>query len=599
MKKISDYPEVSVVVVNYNGKKYLERCFSSLAELDYKKERLEIIMVDNCSTDGSDIFVKGRFPHVKILHNDVNNYCKANNMGIRSSTGEFTAFLNNDAYVDKNWLKELLNIMKTDKRIGCAGSKILFPNGKIQSTGHKELPNFYWEDRGLRKIDKGQYDVSEEMNSLSLSSVLFRRSCLEDAGYLDEDFVMFLEDVDLCLRCRRKGWRIFYSPKSIAYHEFHGTADEKIVNYYIERNRLLLIAKHFPEKIGEYLYFTQDSDKTERAGGIYPLLSQVTLKLIASHEREITCAVMPAVFERARKTEALNKKIKNICDITLEKMSVSLRNKVNECEQDKLLLKQKDKAIEDSIKDKNALLKFLEEWKMDLSKKEEMINILAAEKNCAEHKLIEKIEELNRLKIEYKTIEGDSQKQKLLDAALLKEKELSGARSLIQDIDASIKELKEGFNKKEAENNRLVEKIIGEISEKEAEKNDLIKESRAEMDKKEAEKNDLIKELRAEMDKKDEENSCLVENLRSEINKKETEKNNIAHNLEEEINKVYSSTTYKVIARPLWSFLDMVKLKKGKGFGRRIFANLLLCVIVVLFFILIVIPLKVRKFLKI
>src|SRR3990167_1351375 len=141
MKKILSNPDVSVIVVNNNGKKYLEKCFSSLRQIDYKKEKLQVIMVDNCSTDDSDSYVKKRFPFVKVLHNDINNYAKANNIGIKFSESKFVALLNNDTYVDKNWLEELLNVMKKEDHIGCAGSKVLFPDGRIQSAGHYEFPN--------------------------------------------------------------------------------------------------------------------------------------------------------------------------------------------------------------------------------------------------------------------------------------------------------------------------------------------------------------------------------------------------------------------------------------------------------------------------
>ena len=97
------FPSVSVIVVNFNGKKYLKDCFKSLFNLSYPKEKLEVIMVDNGSEDGSIEYVKRYCPKVKILKNDINNYCRANNLGIKKSKGAYVALINMDTKVTKDW----------------------------------------------------------------------------------------------------------------------------------------------------------------------------------------------------------------------------------------------------------------------------------------------------------------------------------------------------------------------------------------------------------------------------------------------------------------------------------------------------------------
>ncbi|MBM3254160.1 MAG: glycosyltransferase, partial [Candidatus Omnitrophica bacterium] len=149
-------PDVSIIIVNFNGKQYLEKCFNSLFNLNYPKSHIEVIMVDNGSSDDSIDFTKKHFSKVKIIQNDVNNYCKANNLGIKESKGEFVALINNDTRVDKNWLIELIRVITNDRKIGATGSKILFPDGKINSISHQEFPDFYWGDLGLREFDNGQ-----------------------------------------------------------------------------------------------------------------------------------------------------------------------------------------------------------------------------------------------------------------------------------------------------------------------------------------------------------------------------------------------------------------------------------------------------------
>src|SRR4030042_480542 len=109
MKKI--FPLVSVITVNYNGRRFLAGCFKSLLNLKYPKDKLEIFMVDNNSRDDSVQFVHKNFPEIKVIHNDINNYCRGNNLGISRSKGKFVALLNNDTKVDKNWLGELVKVI--------------------------------------------------------------------------------------------------------------------------------------------------------------------------------------------------------------------------------------------------------------------------------------------------------------------------------------------------------------------------------------------------------------------------------------------------------------------------------------------------------
>ncbi|MFA5388699.1 MAG: glycosyltransferase family 2 protein, partial [Candidatus Omnitrophota bacterium] len=250
MKKISKYPDVSVIVVNHDGKHLLEECFSSLSKLDYPRKKLQMIMVDNCSADGSSRFIKKKFPQAIVLENRVNNYCRANNLGIERSGGDYVAVLNNDTRVDRYWLKGLTNIAAKDDRIGAVGSKILFSDEKIQSAGHEEFPYYYYGDKGLLEEDMGQYDDIQEVSSISNCSALYKRKALDDIGLFDEDFNMYMEDVDCAFRLKKNNWKIFYAPASKVYHKLHGSAlSPKDRVFYIERNRLLFIAKYFPENL--------------------------------------------------------------------------------------------------------------------------------------------------------------------------------------------------------------------------------------------------------------------------------------------------------------------------------------------------------------
>ncbi len=299
-----NYPLVSIVTVNYNGKKYLKNCFNSLDKLNYPKPKLEFIMVDNGSSDDSVEFVKRNYPEVKIILNDVNNYCRANNLGIKNAKGKFIALLNNDMVVSKDWLEELLEVLKSDKSIGVVGSKILFMDGKIQSAGHEELPNFYWVDRGCFENSLDAYNKIEEVNSLCGGAVLYRKDALEQVDYFDEDFNMYIEDVDISIRLRKKGWKLVYVPKSLVRHIHHGTAQKELSLFYSERNRLLLLVKHYPKKLSSALlgrgYFTVQRD-IEAYASIYRILTDVVLKLIKHHKTEIVKEILNNLFTEFRK----------------------------------------------------------------------------------------------------------------------------------------------------------------------------------------------------------------------------------------------------------------------------------------------------------
>jgi GT2 family glycosyltransferase len=131
-----NYPQVSIITVNFNGKKYLKRFFDSLFKLNYPKDKLKVIFVDNLSTDNSVAMVRKNYPQVKVISNDVNNYCKANNLGIRASATELVALVNNDTKMDKDWLMELVRVISQDRKIACVGGKILNMKGVIQNAGH-------------------------------------------------------------------------------------------------------------------------------------------------------------------------------------------------------------------------------------------------------------------------------------------------------------------------------------------------------------------------------------------------------------------------------------------------------------------------------
>lgn len=238
---------VSVVTVTYNALGFLEGYIESLLETNQDGLELEILVVDNGSSDGTVEFLGDRYPDITVIENDENNYARALNLGISRSQGELIVISNNDATVDVGWLQGFVEILQTNERIGAVQSRIYFAgNNLINSVGVEEVEHFYFRDIGFEEEDSERYDAAVERKYVTGGSVMFRRDCLEEVGDWDEEFVMFMEDVDYSVRCREMGWKLWYAPRSILYHQYHGSSSHDLCEYFCTRNRFLFVAKHYP-----------------------------------------------------------------------------------------------------------------------------------------------------------------------------------------------------------------------------------------------------------------------------------------------------------------------------------------------------------------
>jgi len=238
--------KISVVVVNFNGKRFLDDCLNSLYVQTYKD--YEVIVVDNASRDGSVEHIRSCFPWARIVENKVNlGSTGGNNSGIREAEGEFIVTLNNDTRLEKDFLERLAGPM-SDPGIGMCGSKMVYPNGKINSTGLCLSRSGASWDRGASEEDLGQYDRQEEIFGACAGAALYRRKMLDEIGLFDEDFFIFMEDIDLTLRARCAGWRCIYVPGAVAHHLHGATAGvgSDLTVYYGNRNIMWLPAKNYP-----------------------------------------------------------------------------------------------------------------------------------------------------------------------------------------------------------------------------------------------------------------------------------------------------------------------------------------------------------------
>ncbi len=243
---------VSVITVTYNAGDFLEPFFASLLAADTTGIDLEVLVIDNGSTDGTVDLVRDRFGQFTLLQNDENNYARALNLGISRAKGDFIVITNNDATVDPGWLQGFLDVMDMDQDIGAVQSKIYFEgSGKINSTGVQEVEHYYFADIGFEEDDGPDYAEPARRDYVTGGSVMFRHACLEDVGPWDEEFIMFMEDVDYSQRCRARDWQLWYSPSSVIHHQYHGSSSQAMCEFFCTRNRFLFVAKHFPMELVE------------------------------------------------------------------------------------------------------------------------------------------------------------------------------------------------------------------------------------------------------------------------------------------------------------------------------------------------------------
>jgi GT2 family glycosyltransferase len=215
---------VSVVIPNWNGKKFLAGCLDSLAAQSWSN--IEVVVVDNGSRDGSVEFLKEKYPWVRLVCFPENTgFSVAVNRGIKESRGQFIALMNNDTVADVNWIAEMRLAMVDHPEIGSCGCKMLaYDNPKLldgAGDGYRRggLPGRI----GHREIDNGQFDTPRYILGACGGAALYRRSLFEDIGLFDEDYFAYLEDVDLGLRAQSAGYKCLYVPSSIIYHLGCGT----------------------------------------------------------------------------------------------------------------------------------------------------------------------------------------------------------------------------------------------------------------------------------------------------------------------------------------------------------------------------------------
>ncbi len=249
-------PSVAVVILNWNGKKYLEQFLPSVLASTYTNKR--VIVADNASTDDSVSFLKEKFPSVELIINPGNEgFAKGYNTALKQVKADYYVLLNSDVEVEPGWIEPVIDLMESDKTIAACQPKLLAYHDKdsfeyagacggwIDQLGYPFCRGRVFE---VCEKDEGQYNKAAPCFWASGASMFVRASSYHEMNGLDEYFFAHQEEIDLCWRFQLAGYSVFVQPASVVYHVGGGTlpkgnARKTYLNF---RNNLVMIHKNLP-----------------------------------------------------------------------------------------------------------------------------------------------------------------------------------------------------------------------------------------------------------------------------------------------------------------------------------------------------------------
>lgn len=230
--------DLSIIIVSYNTKDFLEKCIESIGNTVPKSLDYEIIVVDNASTDGTTQEIHQSFDKLrtklKVIQNEKNlGFSKANNLGIKEAKGKYILFLNPDTIIYPNTLKVMVDFMHLNKDVGAATCRVNLPNGELDDACHRGFPsprNAFFHFLGFSKLfskselfagyNLGWKDFStiHEIDACAGAFMMVKKEAGEQVGWWDEDYFWYGEDLDFCYNLKEKGWKIFYVPEVSILH---------------------------------------------------------------------------------------------------------------------------------------------------------------------------------------------------------------------------------------------------------------------------------------------------------------------------------------------------------------------------------------------
>ena len=248
---------ISIVIVSWNTARFLENCLASILA-NPPTSPFETWVVDNASTDDSPRMVREKFPQVQLIENRENvGFARANNQAIQRCAGKYVLLLNPDTLVESGALQALVDFLDKRPEAGAAGARILNPNRSLQISSHpcptlsRELWRLFHLDRlspyAEYPLTKWKTERAREVDVLMGACLLLRKEVLDQVGFLDEDYFMYSEEVDLCYRIQRAGWRLYWVPQAEIVH-FGGQSTQQVptemfLNLY--QSKIKYFRKHY------------------------------------------------------------------------------------------------------------------------------------------------------------------------------------------------------------------------------------------------------------------------------------------------------------------------------------------------------------------
>lgn len=217
--------KLTISIVNYNAGEYLLKCLASIEKVKDEAE-IEVFIADNASTDGSIEKAKKEFPKVNFVDTGANlGFGKAHNIVLKKLETEYVLILNPDTEIEKGVLKKTLDYMEENKDVGILTCKVMLPDGQVDLTAHRGLPTpwasflyFVLKDDSLYHLSKKNMNKPHEVDAISGSFMLTRKSVLGTVGLFDEDYFMYAEDIDISYRIKQAGYKVIYFPLAKILH---------------------------------------------------------------------------------------------------------------------------------------------------------------------------------------------------------------------------------------------------------------------------------------------------------------------------------------------------------------------------------------------
>ena len=249
--------KLSFITINYNGLKYTDELIKSIP---FNNE-MEVIVVDNASTQDEASIIAERYPQVKVIRSPHNlGFAGGNNLGIKEAKGKYILLINNDTYFKEYNIAPLIERLESSDKIGIVCPKLCFAwgNNPIQYAGYTPLSPITVRNRaiGFGEEDHGQYDLPHPTPYAHGAAMLIKREAINKVGLMPECFFLYYEEIDWSMMFTRAGYEIWYDPACTVYHKESQTTGQNspLRTYYITRNRLLLVKRNY-KGINKYLSY--------------------------------------------------------------------------------------------------------------------------------------------------------------------------------------------------------------------------------------------------------------------------------------------------------------------------------------------------------